>query len=164
MAASIRRHLGGLIGLCLILPLSACSSDDPLPAAQAIEHYDEVGHDIAQALSGEDGTWLHENRGRSVSETEGTCRYSPGSWNPAEDLEAPTDDGAWQARMDVVNPVLEEHGFSEITKTTEQGSRRLLESEDEHGASIRITPEGQIRITSAAVDAEPCTMETLGAS
>ena len=45
---------------------------------------------------------------------------------------------------------------------TAQGSRSVLETIDEHGATLRITAEGQIRIWEAAVEAAPCTPESLG--
>lgn len=156
------RRLGVLCVLGLTLPLAACSGDEPLPAGDAVEHYDTAADAVAEALGAAGTTWTLAEKGRSVREDDGRCRYTPGSWNPDSPLDVPQGDDAWQERIDAVSPALQEHGFAAVSKPSSEGSRQILETEDAHGASLSITAEGRIRIWDAEVAADPCTAQTLG--
>ena len=85
------------------------------------------------------------------------------SWTLARTMRLPSvDSTGWQERLDALNPVLAEHGFEEASGTTQDGSREVLETRDEHGATLQITEQGQVRIWGAEVDADPCDPAELG--
>lgn len=138
------------------LSLSACSGTEPLPADQAVAHYDDAATALTQVLGAEGTTWEHEEATRKIAETDGACKYTPGNWSPSALLPAPEDDADWEARIDAVNPVLVEHGFEEVDGTTANGSRTVLETEDAHEATLHLTAEGDLRIWGAEVTADPC--------
>lgn len=152
-----------LLLLAALSPLAACGADpEPLPAAGAVSHYEDFVDELAGALADGDTSWQHAPATQKVTEQKGGCRFTPGTWQPDAPLPAPEVEDDWEERIAQVNPVLTEHGFSEIEHATEQGSRSVLESRDAHGASLEITPEGRIRLWEVAVEADPCSPETLG--
>lgn len=152
-----------LLLLAALTPLAACTADaEPLPADGAFAHYEGVVDDLEAALVSSDTAWQHAPDTTKVAERDGTCRLTPGTWQPESPLAEPEGEEGWQERIAQLNPALAEHGFTEIEEVSAQGSRNVLESSDSHGASLEITAEGRIRIWDAAVDAEPCTPETLG--
>lgn len=138
------------------LSLSACGGTEPLPADQAVAHYDDAATALTVALGSGGITWEHGEASRKADERDGTCEYTPGNWSPSAPLPAPEDDAAWEARIDAVNPALEEHGFDAVSGTTADGSRKVLGTEDAHGATLQLTAEGDLRIWGAEVTADPC--------
>ncbi|MGP9695533.1 hypothetical protein ACT3TZ_13070 [Brachybacterium sp. AOP25-B2-12] len=159
------RRLRHLVPLAPLALLTACSATSPLPASGAVDRYDTVGEDVATTLAAADSTdvtWSLTETTRTVTEVGGTCSYTPGTWTPSSALAEPSDDDAWQGRIDALNPVLEESGFETLDRPAADGSRTVLTSEDTHGATLTITAEGEVRIHGATVDADPCTTKTLG--
>lgn len=151
-----------VLGTTAALSLSACGGTEPLPANQAVAHYDDAATALTQALGADGTTWEHTEATRKAEGTDGACEYTPGSWSPSAPLPAPEDDAAWEARIDAVNPVLEEHGFDAVNGTTTDESRKVLETEDAHGATLHLTAEGELRIWGAEVTTDPCELEGLG--
>lgn len=163
MRPLVPRAAPALLLLGALTPLGACTTDvEPIPADGAVAHYEGVVDELEAALASSDTAWQHAPDTTKVVEQDGTCRLTPGTWQPESPLAEPEGDDGWQERIAQLNPVLAEHGFAEIDDVTAQGSRSILESRDTHGASLEITAEGRIRIWDAAVDADPCTPETLG--
>ncbi|WP_193103920.1 hypothetical protein [Brachybacterium sp. FME24] len=157
-----RRITPALLLLCLALPLSACGGGtDPLPGADADARYDDLATELEAALAVDGTSWKLAEDTRTVKTAEDACLFTPGTWTPESALPEPADDEAWQARADTVNTVIAGYGFETIEDVTEQGSRTVLESQDEHGATLRITAEGEVRIWDATVEADPCTAEAL---
>lgn len=150
-----------VLGAAAALSLSACGGTEPLPADQAVAHYDDAATALTVALGAGGITWEHGEASRKADERDGTCEYTPGNWSPSAPLPAPEDDAAWEARIDAANPALEEHGFDAVNGTTADGSRKVLETEDAHGATLQLTAEGDLRIWGAEVTADPCELEEL---
>lgn len=146
-----------------LTPLAGCTADaDPLSSDGAVAHYEGLVDELEDALASSDTTWQHAPDTTKVAEHDGTCRLTPGTWQPESPLAEPEGEDGWEKRIAQLNPVLAAHGFTEIEEASAQGSRSVMESSDSHGASLEITAEGRIRIWDATVDAEPCTPETLG--
>lgn len=163
MIASPGRRLTFALTVGLLLPLAACAGTaPPLPADGAVSHYEDVATELAAALAVDGTSWVLAPKTRKVAAVEETCEYTPGTWTPAESLPAPSDEDAWGPRIDTVNPVLSQYGFAEIEDPTAQAGRFILKTTDEYGATVTITPEGEVRIWGARVDADPCTAATLG--
>lgn len=163
MRPLVHRCCRALLLLGAVTPLAACGADAaPIAAADAVTHYESVVDDLTGALADDGTSWQLAQDTRKIAEHEGACRFTPGTWQPAVPLPTPDGDGDWEDRIAAVNPVIADHGFAEIQDTTAQGSRTVLETRDDHGATLRITPEGEIRIWEVAVDAAPCTPESLG--
>lgn len=163
MRPLVRRSCQALLALGAMVSLASCGAGtEPLPAPGAVAHYDGVVDELEGALADGGTSWQLAEATRKVAVQEGTCRFTPGTWQPAMRLPAPDGEGGWEERIALVNPVLADYGFKEITDVTAQGSRTVLESSDAHGATLRITAEGEIRIWAAAVEADPCAPETLG--
>lgn len=100
---------------------------------------------------------------RCAADGSGTCLYTPGDWSMDSPLIS-ADARSWDDVLDALGPSLEEYGFEPVDSTTEQQSRRILETTDEHGATLQITEDGKVRIHSALVDADTCTDAALSLS
>lgn len=158
-----RRITPSLLLLCLALPLSACGGGTvPLPGAESVARYDDLATELEAALAVDGTSWKLAEETRTVKTAEGACLFTPGTWTPEAALPEPADDEAWEARAETVNAVIVGYGFETIEDVTEQDSRTVLESTDEHGATLRIAAQGEVRIWDAAVKADPCTAEALG--
>lgn len=164
LRAPSRRARITVLATSSLLLVTGCGGDSPIPADDAVGHYDSLVEDLTTALPGATAPWTHAEATRKAADIGGSCTYTPGTWDPETPLAPPTDDDEWNQRIDAVNPALEGHGFDRITETTTQGPRTLLRTEDEHGATLTITAEGEIRIWEASVDADPCTLAGLGTS
>lgn len=151
----------GLLAACAVLPLAACGSSAPLAAGGAVAHYDGAAEAVFDVLSDGDDQWSLAEETRKVTASGGTCEYTAGTWTPEASLPS-VDSTGWQERLDALNPVLAAHGFEEASGTTQDGSREVLETRDEHGATLQITEQGQVRIWGAEVDADPCDPAELG--
>lgn len=156
-------HRCAIVSTTLVL-LTACGdSEEPIRAADAVAHYDEVAAAIA-ATAAPDAAWTFADSTRHVAaDGSGTCLYTPGDWSMDSPLIS-ADARSWDDVLDALGPSLEEYGFEPVDSTTEQQSRRVLETTDEHGATLQITEDGKLRIHSALVDADTCTAATLGLS
>jgi hypothetical protein len=158
------RRAGLLLAIAAVMPLAACGGDTALPATEAVGRYDEIAEGISAAIAADGTTWKLAEDTRRTEAVDDACQYTPGTWRPAGALPVAEDEALWQERIDAVNPVLEQHGFAPVDELTQDGSREVLESEDEHGATVRLTADGELRIWGARVDAAPCTLEQLQAS
>lgn len=157
------RHGPAALALLGLLVLASCGRVEPLPASDAVAHYDEVADGLTAAIGGEDAEWTFNVRPQHVTLEDGDCTYTAGRWDLEEPLEHPgPESDEWRTRIAAVNPVLEDHGFERIAKPTQQGAGTLLQSTDEHGATATISGNGDLYIHSAVVDAETCTPEALG--
>lgn len=170
MRKQIRQWSCGILLVVVAMPaLAACGGATPIAADDAVAHYDSAADAAVGALadsagdgSGDsDGEWMLAEDTRTVTENDGACEYTPGTWSPVTSLPS-ADDELWQQRLDALNPVLAEHGFEQIDATTQDGSRDVVESTDGHGATLQVTAEGQVRIWGAVVDADPCEPARLG--
>lgn len=149
--------------LAVVVPLAACGiGTTTLPASEAVTHYESLVGALGDALGDDGATWQQAPETRKVAGENGACLFTPGTWDPEAPLPAPDGHEGWTDRITSVNAVVEGYGFASIEDVTEQGSRSLLETADEHGATLLITAEGQIRIQQAAVDAAPCSPKSLG--
>lgn len=163
MTMRSRRRLGVALTLGLALPLSACATGPaPLPTDEAVTHYEDLATELGAALAVDGTSWQHEQDTRTVTAQDEACLFTPGTWGPENALPEPNDEESWDARIMTVNSVLGGYGFEQIDDVTEQESRTVLMTQDEHGATLRITAEGEIQVQDATVDADPCTAETLG--
>ena len=68
----------------------------------------------------------------------------------------------WDPWREALDPVLEAHGFSSLGRERHSGAVTWLEADGEHGARVRLTAQGELRITGIRVDAEPCEDSALG--
>ncbi|GAA1484746.1 hypothetical protein [Brachybacterium fresconis] len=160
--AGRRPHLA-LALLAVMIPLASCGTGTaPVPADDAVSHYDDLATELGAALAVDGTPWTLAPDTRQVAGGDDGCRFTPGTWSPETPLPEPSEDEGWTRRMATVNSVLSGYGFEEIEDVTEDGSRTVLQTQDEHGATLSITAEGRIRIWEAAVDTDPCTAETLG--
>ncbi|MDN5687568.1 MAG: hypothetical protein L0G94_13000 [Brachybacterium sp.] len=158
-----RRPRLALALLALMIPLASCGTGTaPIAADDAAPHYDDLATELEAALAVDGTAWQLEPDTRQVTGGDDGCLFTPGTWNPETPLPEPADDEGWTRRMATVNSVVSGYGFEEIEDVTEEGSRTVLQTWDEHGATLSITAEGRIRIWEAAVDADPCSAETLG--
>ncbi|MCS6712176.1 hypothetical protein JSY14_09125 [Brachybacterium sp. EF45031] len=152
---------GAAVGTVLLV-FSACGGfDTPLPAEDAVAHYDDVATTVADAAAPE-ASWNHAESTRHVTaEDPGTCRYTPGDWSMDGPLIS-RDGRTWDDLIGDLGPSLEKAGFDPVDAASEQASRRVLETTDAHGATLQLTEDGRMRIHSALVDADACTESALG--
>lgn len=163
MIARTGRRLTLTVSVGLLLPLAACTgAAPPLPADGAVSHYEDVATELAAAMAVDGTSWVLAPETRKVAADEESCRFTPGTWTPEENLHEPSDENGWDRRIAAVNPVLSQYGFEEIEGVAPDGGRSLLKTTDEYGATVTITPEGDLRIWGVRVDADPCTAATLG--
>ncbi|MGO2360951.1 MAG: hypothetical protein ACTH6N_07435 [Brachybacterium tyrofermentans] len=142
--------------------LTACGGVVPLPAGEAVAHYDEVAAELTSALGESTGQeWSLLEHRREVQEREGVCRYSPGDWETGTTLPGVSGDDGWDEIIAAVDPVLVEHGFSELGRPTRQGALYLVRAADEHGAEVTLSAQGTLRIADAEITTESCSAESL---
>lgn len=164
MRRRIRRSLGIVVVLCCVSSLTACGSEDPLPADQAAGHYESFVDDLTQALAADGETWSHEEATLGAEERDGVCYYTPGGWSRNEKLPSLHSAAEWQELLDAVNPVFEKYDVKTVDEPIQPTSRKVVRTHDGHGVLVEITPEKHVWVAGAAVDAEPCTLEALGLS
>lgn len=134
--------------------------EEPLPAEEAVAHYDAAAGAVVEELSGSEWT-LQENQ-RDVREVDGECRYFPGAWNADARMQGVSGDEGWDEITERLDPVLAEHGFGAFPAPKRSGALYSVTSQDEHGAELELSEEGWLSLRDALVDAEPCTAEALG--
>jgi len=143
--------------------LAGCASVTPVPAADAVEHYDQVAAELTSALADATGQqWSALENRQEVQERDGTCLYSPGEWEGGAPLPGVSGDEGWDGITAAVDPVLAEHGFSELGDPSRRGALHQVSAEDEHGAELVLTAQGELRITGAQIETETCSAEALG--
>lgn len=74
-------------GTALVLLTACAGSEEPIPAADAVAHYDEVAAAIA-ATAAPDASWTFADSTRHVAaDGSGICLYTPGDWS----MDSPPD-------------------------------------------------------------------------
>ncbi len=157
----VRRRAAAL-ALATVL-LAGCGSGDPLPPSEAVATYEAVAEDLlAAATSVREMNW--ERGGQGILEPGAEdCRYQAGIWQSDGSLYPVPGQGMdWEPWREALDPVLEEHGFSSLGRERRSGAVTWLEADGEHGARVRLSAEGELRITDVRVDAEPCEDSALG--
>lgn len=147
----------------LLLVAGCGGSGSPLPAEEAVAHYEDVSADLLGALDAvRPLTWEH--RAQEILEPGAEdCRYQAGIWEADAALYPEPGQGMdWEPWRTAVDPVLEEHGFEALGREQSSGGEYWLESEGPHGARIVLESRGSLRITDVRVDAEPCEDAALG--
>lgn len=161
-----RRRAGrGALLISVAALLTACTSVSPLPAGEAVAHYDQVAAELTAALAESTGQEWGALEGRQeVQESDGECLYTPGEWETGAALPGVSGDEGWDEIAAAVDPVLVEQGFSELGRPSRQGALYRVGATDEHGAEVTITAQGRLRITDAQIEtaAESCSAELLG--
>lgn len=143
--------------------LAGCGGDAPLPPSEAVATYEAVAEDLLAATTSVHAmNW--ERRGQEILEPGAEdCRYRAGVWQADGDLYPVPGQGMdWDPWREALDPVLEEHGFSSLGRERRSGAVTWLEADGEHGARVRLTAQGELRITDIRVDAEPCEDSALG--
>lgn len=158
-----RRARRGLLLVAAAALLAGCGGVTPVPAADAVAHYDEAASALTAALAASTGQqWSALENRRDVSQHDGMCLYSPGEWETGTPLPGVSGTKGWQEITGAVDPVLVEHGFSEFGRPTQQGALHQVTATDEHGAEAVLTEQGQLRIADAQIEIETCSAEALG--
>jgi hypothetical protein len=151
-----RRSPGAGVALCLALLVTACGSSQELDAAEAEEHYEAAVADVQAALGPLGYELVHAPATRSFAPDDGTCLYTPGNYE-AEGLGADLgDEENWDEVLEVLNPVLEEHGFGTVDEPRREGAVLMAVVEDGHGAELSLGETGIVRIQGARVSPEGC--------
>ena len=150
----------GVLGAILLLTAGCGGGGDPLPAEEAVAHYDAVAEALTAELPGQEWT-LQENQ-RSVEEEGGDCRYSPGVWNAGDTLEGVSGDQGWDDLAAQLDPVLSEHGFEGLGAPSRSGALHSVSTQDDHGTELVLDEQGRLSLRGALIDAETCTPGALG--
>lgn len=145
------------------LHCAGCGGTAPIPADEAVAHYDALAEDLTTGLAGTGLDLTHEPSTRTVTKEGGTCVYTPGTWTPAGGSGGDvSDDEAWGSSREALDPVLEEAGFDPLGDPQRQGAKSFVASTDEHGATLRLDDQGTLRLYGARVETEDCSASALG--
>lgn len=142
--------------------LTACSSAEPLPAGEAVAHYEEVGASVTDALGDLGGPWTYQETSRRFEETGGDCLYSAGQWEGSGPLVGVSGSDGWDAVDAALGDTVQKASFGSFSAPQRQGAMHVIEATDAHGATLRIDEQGGVRISGARVDGAPCTEAGLG--
>lgn len=144
----------------VILLLAGCgASVEPLPAGDAVAHYDAAAEALTAELTELEWT-LQENQ-RTVQEEGGQCRYSPGVWNADGTLEGVDGDQGWEEIAERLDPVLAEHGFESLGAPSRSGASYSVSAQDGHGAELVLDEQGTLSLRDALIEAPDCTEDAL---
>lgn len=157
---SVRRRGWAVLGAGLVLLAGCGAGQEPVPAEDAVAHYDAVAGAVLDELAGPEWT-LQENQ-RTVREGDEGCRYSPGVWNADAVLDGVSGAEGWDELTERLDPVLAEHGFGALGDPERSGAIHSVSTQDQHGAELALDEQGRLSLRGALVDAEPCTAEALG--
>lgn len=150
--------------LATVALLAGCTGgSEPLPAGEAVGHYEDVAAGVSEALapSGREFSYLAPSE--PVTEDGGTCLYRAGQWESGQSFDGDlTGRAAWDEYAEPVEEVLAEHGFTDLGRVHRRGALHYLVATDQHGAHFELDEQGRFSIADARVDADPCTPETLG--
>lgn len=149
-----RRARAAALGAILLLAAGCGAGGTPLPAQEAVAHYDAVADAITAELSAQEWT-LNESQ-RSIEEEDGRCRYSPGEWEAEGVLDGVSGDQGWKDLSARLDPVLAEHGFEDLGAPSLSGALHSVSSHDGHGAELVLDEQGRLSLRGALVDAETC--------
>ena len=155
---------GGLtlaLSLTAAIGLAGCSTPAPAPsldAATATERYQPVVDDLTAALTEAypTVTWTDDSETRVTDSGDGDgCSLAIGTQRGDPSL--PDTAGTWADVMTVVNPVLTEHDFAEITDNESlEGGWTGMSSTDDAGASVSFSDKGYtlLSLTVAVTDTD----------
>ena len=175
-APGFRRRARAALSLVLaagtVIGLSSCGASDELTAPKAAAHYPSIADTLAETLSTEITPMTSDDASPQVGTSSSGCRVT-GAAHLSEDLltDAPGEAPAEDDLIAVANPVLSEHGFSEIGPESDDPSPvRTLVATDGQGGAMRLVLESRpdrptLRLWwSAQVDTDgaDCTDELLG--
>jgi hypothetical protein len=157
--------IGGLVlalSVTAAVGLAGCSPSAPEPsidAATATERYQPVIDDLAAALAVAypTVTWTDDSETRVTDSGDGDgCSLAIGT--KRGDPSLPDTAGTWADVMTVVNPVLSEHDFAEITDDESlEGGWTGMSSTDDDGASVTFSDKGHTLLSlSVAVTDTDC--------
>lgn len=151
--------------LVLVALLAGCSGPAATtPVAEAPAHYEPVLAEVRDAVDGALGVavgWSADDDARAATDAEGRCTFTSADYR-ADDVDAHGAD--WDAVVEAVTPVLEEHGFEPGTTGPDVGGWLVIEAEDDAGAFFRLAVKGrgELGIDGALVLADQDGACTLG--
>lgn len=150
------------VATCLALP--ACAAFTPIPADEAVAHYDAAIADVVEVL-GEAGLTYGEPRQREVTETNGLCYFTAGHYDtiethPRSYLSSEVDfEGTYEAAL---SEVLAEHGYGDLRQDEADGPYPGWKAVDAHGGVFTLSVNGGFSFYRILVDASPCDGSALG--
>lgn len=144
--------------------LTGCSlGAEPLPADEAVGHYEDVAAGVSGALASSGREFSYLAPSESVTEDGGTCLYRAGQWESGQSFDGDlTERAGWDEYAEPVEEVLAENGFTDLGRVHRRGALHHLVATDRHGARFELDEQGRFTIADARVDADPCTAEALG--
>lgn len=158
-AAEGAGHLA-VLGALALLAAGCTAGSEPLPAEDAVAHYDAAADALTAELSTQE--WVVNPAQRTVREEDGQCRYSPGAWEAEGTLDGVSGDQGWEEIAARLDPVLAEHGFEDLGAPSRSGALYSVTTQDGHGAELELDAQGRLSLRGALIDAETCTDSALG--
>ena len=149
-----------VFGALALLVAGCAAGAEPLPAQDAVAHYDAAADALTAELPAQE--WTPNAVQRTVQEEDGTCRYSPGVWEAGETLDGVSGDQGWEEVTDRLDPVLAEHGFEDLGAPTRSGALYSVSTHDGHGAELVLDEQGRLSLRGALIDTTTCTKSALG--
>lgn len=158
--ASRGRGRTAVLAALTLLAASCTAAGEPLPAEDAVAHYDAAADDLIAELTGQE--WALNSVQRTVREEDGRCRYSPGVWEAEGTLEGVSGDKGWGEIAARLDPVLAEHGFEGLGAPSRSGALYSVSTHDAHGTELVLDEQGRLSLRGALIEAETCTESALG--
>lgn len=149
-----------VLGTLALLTAGCTAGSEPLPAEDAVAHYDATADALLAELSAQE--WTLNPAQRTVREEDGQCRYSPGAWEAEGTLDGVSGDQGWDEIAARLDPVLAEHGFEELGAPSRSGALYSVTAQDGHGAELELDEQGRLSLHGALIEAETCTAAALG--
>ncbi|MGP9501111.1 hypothetical protein ACT3TS_02720 [Specibacter sp. AOP5-B1-6] len=145
--------LAAVLALAAVATAS-CAPPALLSSADAQPRYEKLAEELAQTLELQylNDPWVFTGDGDSEVQAvdHGTkCTFYVASRGSGDDVASLA--GGWDAVMETINPVLAEHGFSEIAEEDSiAGGYTGISSKDDHGARVRIVSKGSTELSLSA--------------